>query len=66
MTKPWDCRMALEPVGEAVNAGASERKTCEVLEIDERTARRWKKQRKADNEKSDVKRPLVHVCPPTD
>ena len=42
MIKPEDRRMALELVTEAVDGGASQRKACEVLEIDERTVRRWR------------------------
>jgi len=39
-----DRQMAIELIDEAVNAGARQRKVCEVLEINARTLRRWQKQ----------------------
>lgn len=49
MTGPHERRMALELVREAVESGASQRKACEVLDIDERTVRRWIQQLRAGN-----------------
>nr|VFK66575.1 MAG: Homeodomain-like domain-containing protein [Candidatus Kentron sp. TUN] len=43
MIEPHDRRVALGLVREAVDAGASYRRACEILDINERTARRWKR-----------------------
>ena len=49
MTIPEDRPIALELVSKAVERGASQRKACEVLDIDERTVRRWKRQLETGN-----------------
>ena len=43
MIEPHDRRLALELFEEAVDAGARRTKACEVLDIDERTVRRWRR-----------------------
>jgi len=45
MISPDDRRLALDFIKEAVEAGARQDRACEILEITERTLRRWKKQR---------------------
>jgi len=52
MIAPRDRRIALDLVREAVDAGSSQGKACGILEIDERTVRRWKRQL-VDNELRD-------------
>nr|VFK66552.1 MAG: Homeodomain-like domain-containing protein [Candidatus Kentron sp. TUN] len=47
MIEPHDRRVALGLVREAVDAGASYRRACEILDINERTARRWRRQLQA-------------------
>lgn len=53
MIEPHARQNALDLVREAVDAGASHRKACEVLDIDERTVRRWKRHLRAGNELQD-------------
>ena len=39
-----DRQLAIDLVKEAVDAGAGQERACEILEITERTLRRWKQQ----------------------
>jgi putative transposase len=48
-----DRQIAIKLVREAVDAGACRGKACEVLDIDERTVRRWKRQLRTGNELKD-------------
>nr|VFJ66643.1 MAG: Transposase InsO and inactivated derivatives [Candidatus Kentron sp. DK] len=50
---PEERQIALELVGEAVDAGASRSKACDALGIDERTVRRWKRQLQASSQLKD-------------
>nr|VFK15063.1 MAG: Transposase [Candidatus Kentron sp. LFY] len=50
---PHDRQIAIELVREAVETGASQNKACKVLELDERTLRRWKKQLRERGESKD-------------
>jgi len=45
MISPEDRQLALELIKEAVETGARQERACEILEIAERTLRRWKRQR---------------------
>ena len=53
MTLPEDRKMALDLVSEAVEAGARQDRACEILELTERTLRRWKKQLKEEQQLED-------------
>jgi len=48
MISPEDRQLALDLVKEAVEAGARQERACEILEITERTLRRWKEQRNGE------------------
>ena len=49
MIEPHDRRLALGLIREAIDAGASCKKACEILDVDERAARRWRRQLQAGN-----------------
>ena len=49
MIEIHDRRLALGLIREAIDAGASYKKACEILDVDERTVRRWRRQLQAGN-----------------
>ncbi len=53
MILPKDRQMALELIREATETGAREERACEVLEINARTLRRWKRQLREEQELTD-------------
>ena len=53
MILPEDRQLALELIKEAVESGARQARACEILEITERTLRRWKKQLKEEQQLRD-------------
>nr|VFK64014.1 MAG: Homeodomain-like domain-containing protein [Candidatus Kentron sp. TUN]VFK72860.1 MAG: Homeodomain-like domain-containing protein [Candidatus Kentron sp. TUN] len=71
MIEPHDRRVALGLVREAVDAGASYRRACEILDINERTARRWRRQLQVGDGFEDqrkksggARRVISHIIPP--
>ena len=59
-----DKQLALDLIAEAVNSGARQGKACEVLELDERTIRRWKKQLDQTSKLSDLRKQAAQVRTP--
>nr|VFK27915.1 MAG: Homeodomain-like domain-containing protein [Candidatus Kentron sp. LPFa] len=56
MIEPHDRRLALGLIREAIGAGASYKKACEILDVDERTVRRWRRQLRAADGLEDRRR----------
>lgn len=61
MIEPGDRQIALGLIKEAVDAGSTQKKACEVLELDERTVRRWKRQLRASEELKDKRKQAASV-----
>jgi putative transposase len=53
---PDDKQLALDLIAEAISNGARQRKACEVLEIDERTIRRWREQLSKTHDLTDLRK----------
>jgi len=74
MISPENRQLALELVKEAVGSGARQKHACDILDITERTLRRWKKQLKdqrkvagseripANKLTEDEKKQIIDVC----
>ena len=65
MIEIHDRRLGLGLIGEAVDTGASYRKACGVLDIDERTMRRWRWQLRAGDGVEDRRRKSAGARAPT-
>ena len=59
MIIPEDRQMAIDLIDEAITAGARQHKACEVIEINARTLRRWKKQLFEERELKDRRKALA-------
>lgn len=64
MISPEDRRKAITLVDEAVEAGARQGGACEIVEITERTLRRWKKQLTEEQELKDRRKAAAIRRPP--
>lgn len=64
MTSPADREMVLDLVGEAVEAGARQDRACEILELTERTLRRWKKQHREEKKLEDRRKAAANERTP--
>ena len=65
MIVPEDRQMAIDLVDEAVTAGARQSMACEVIEVDTRTLRRWKKQQREERELKDRRKASAASRVPT-
>jgi transposase InsO family protein len=59
-----DRQLAITLIDEAVEAGARQERACEILEITERTLRRWKKQLAEEQELKDRRKAAAQVRTP--
>jgi len=59
-----DRHLTLQLLDTAVNAGARQSKACKILEIDERTIRRWKRQLNKTNQLKDLRKEAAQMRAP--